>query len=365
MKIQMLKLFCLAITLGISLSANGPEAKALPEASLNVDTVEAAASARHLRVETLIRSRNGFPLTAIAITKSEAAETENQAAIDHVVILPGLTEAAILYLETAIDLIDLGARRVLIVDHRSQGNSGRYLEDSFRVHALHFSEYVDDIEFWLNEAAALAPRVALIGHSMGGGILARYLQTKPHPRVAAAVLSAPMLEIHQSALFGFSPENALRLFRGICLVPAACRQFAGTFGVRPPGWRLPFEAQKITASRQRYETAQGFFDRYPHLETAGPTNSWVAAAIELGLAIGAEKTPIEIPIQIFTAETENFVSTRAIATFCGKQRACRNDQLLGTWHSLFSESDSARDTMLRGIARFLQLSGGRSLHGVH
>ncbi len=57
-----------------------------------------------------------------------------------------------------------------------------------------------------------ADRVVLVGASMGGGIIASYLQHTPsHPRVAGLVLDAPMLDLGETVSYGAS-QRPLPLF---------------------------------------------------------------------------------------------------------------------------------------------------------
>jgi lysophospholipase len=82
-------------------------------------------------------------------------------------------------------------------DHRGHGRSG-----GVRGHVARFGEYVDDFEAFRRHVEpsipAALPRV-LLGHSMGGLIALRYLQTHPEAPFRAAVLSAPLLAAHVRA----------------------------------------------------------------------------------------------------------------------------------------------------------------------
>lgn len=66
-------------------------------------------------------------------------------------------------------------------------------------HIDSFAEYLDCIETWLQAAERLTDqgRVALVGHSMGGLIVARYLQERAlrHQQLVGAAVSSPCLRL--------------------------------------------------------------------------------------------------------------------------------------------------------------------------
>jgi alpha-beta hydrolase superfamily lysophospholipase len=107
-----------------------------------------------------------------------------------VLVSHGLGEHGGRYARLAAALVVHGIS-VYAVDHRGHGRSG-----GVRGHVSRFSQYTDDFEAFRRhvegEAPADVPRV-LLGHSLGGLIALRYLQTHPGAPFAAAVLSAPLL----------------------------------------------------------------------------------------------------------------------------------------------------------------------------
>jgi alpha-beta hydrolase superfamily lysophospholipase len=104
----------------------------------------------------------------------------------------GLGEHAGRYARLAGDLAGHGIA-VWAPDHRGHGTSG-----GPRGHAARFDDFARDFEAFRVEAAGLLPRVPLFlyGHSLGGLIALRYLQTHPSHPFRGAVLSAPLLGFH-------------------------------------------------------------------------------------------------------------------------------------------------------------------------
>ncbi|MEO6397816.1 MAG: lysophospholipase [Tepidiformaceae bacterium] len=85
----------------------------------------------------------------------------------------------------------LNARGYVVeaLDLRGHGRS-----DGVRVHVYSFNEYLDDLRRFLANVEERNPGlpVALLGHSMGGGIAALYVVVR-RPKLAGVILSGPAL----------------------------------------------------------------------------------------------------------------------------------------------------------------------------
>jgi alpha-beta hydrolase superfamily lysophospholipase len=79
---------------------------------------------------------------------------------------------------------------VLAFDNRGFGQSG-----GRRAHVDSFDQYLDDVEDVLARRRLLGVPVVLMGHSLGGLIVATYLTTS-RPQPDLAILSAPALAAH-------------------------------------------------------------------------------------------------------------------------------------------------------------------------
>lgn len=101
-------------------------------------------------------------------------------------VVHGACEHGGRYVEFSQAATDRGWR-VLVPDHRGHG-----LSTGVRVHVGTFDEYVDDLRL-LGRHFSLDPRQSVVvGHSMGGLIVARLLQS-PGDRFAACCLLSPFL----------------------------------------------------------------------------------------------------------------------------------------------------------------------------
>lgn len=108
------------------------------------------------------------------------------------VILPGFTEYIEAYFETIRDLLAAGIA-VFAMDWPGQGGSGRYLADPEKAHAWGFEAHVAALRRFLETVVLPAETpgpLTLVGHSMGGQLVTRFLEEVPGIADAAA-LSAP------------------------------------------------------------------------------------------------------------------------------------------------------------------------------
>ena len=109
-----------------------------------------------------------------------------------VVLIHGQAEHCGRYEHVADALNDAGYN-VFAGDLPGHGRSG-----GLRGHIDRFGDYVDRVESWVADARALQPNAPLflLGHSVGGLIAARFLQTSPLAREAAgAALTSPAFRL--------------------------------------------------------------------------------------------------------------------------------------------------------------------------
>jgi lysophospholipase len=104
------------------------------------------------------------------------------------IIVHGACEYGQRYDRVARTLAELGWN-VLIGDLRGHGRSG-----GVPTHVERFDQYLDDLDVIRKHFRPAPERTALLGHSTGGLISIRYLQTRPHI-ASALVLMCPLLAL--------------------------------------------------------------------------------------------------------------------------------------------------------------------------
>jgi lysophospholipase len=108
---------------------------------------------------------------------------------------------------------------IIAGDLRGHGQSG-----GTPTHLDHFGQYLDDLDAVWSHFDLVPERTAVLGHSLGGLVAARFAQTRPD-RLAALVLSSPLLA------FGMRVPRLKRTLGRMCLLVAPRTRFRTT--VRP------------------------------------------------------------------------------------------------------------------------------------
>ena len=114
------------------------------------------------------------------------------------VIIHGLSENSDLFLESAIQYA-LNGFDVHLIDLRGFG-----LSAGVRMAQNKISDYHHEISALLKEVNPVLP-LFIYGHSMGGLSIATYLTNNPNLNIAGVVMSAPLLEFHDS--FGMDSKK--------------------------------------------------------------------------------------------------------------------------------------------------------------
>lgn len=139
-----------------------------------------------------IREELSMPLEDGGVLHAELYE--QQSATRAVIVLHGYTESGEKFREMTWYFLQSGFN-VYAIDHRGHGKSARSVEETWLTHVDHFSDYVNDLEAFMDHV--VLPRtknlpLCLYAHSMGGAVGGMTLQRHPK-RFARAVLTAPMI----------------------------------------------------------------------------------------------------------------------------------------------------------------------------
>ena len=260
----------------------------------------------------------------------------------------------------AYDLFHCGYD-VVIVDHRGQGRSGRLLADTHRGHVVNFADYVDDFEqLWQREVESRGYRQRFaLAHSMGGAILAQFLQRRPQAFDAAA-FCAPM--------FGIQLPMPVWLADRILDWAESRPAIRDYYAVGTGQWRpLPYVVNVLTHSRERYRRSLRYYADYPELQVGGPTYHWVRESIRAGRQIIAQAGEITTPLLLLQAGEERVVDNRSHQAFV---RLCQTRGALakglpwvinGARHEILFERDAMRAEALNAILRFFAQHLGGAL----
>ncbi len=230
-----------------------------------------------------------------------------------IVICHGYTEYSEKFHELIYYFLKNGYQAA-VYDQRGHGRSMREYKDRQVVHIADFETYVSDLHHFVHEIVIpkMEPekgRLFVFGHSMGGAVAARYIETYPDD-FDRAVLSAPMMGIRFD---DYTEEEALDYLT---------EQFeAGKAEERVPFMPLfnpnqTFESS-LASSKARFEYYQGIRCANPEYQTGSATCSWAYEAVKVGkkLLEDEEIAKIRIPVIIFAAQGETKVSEESQAEF--------------------------------------------------
>jgi lysophospholipase len=264
--------------------------------------------------------------------------------IGALVISSGRTESYLKYAELAYELRDVGVS-IYIMDHRGQGFSGRMLDDPQKGYVYDFSDYVADFGTFMDSVVMATPHAKVLGlaHSMGGPILASYLEQQPGT-FDAVVLSSPMMEINA----GWLSETAAWA--------AAEAATAIGFGEHYAIGKGPYNAaaaNDVSHSATRYAVNSDFVAAHPEIALGGPTYRWVEQAVEGERAArGDAAGSIDAPILLLQSGADQIVMPGGQETFCFNAPDCRLQTIDGAGHELVQERDDLRVQALDAMSAF-------------
>ncbi len=255
------------------------------------------------------------------------------------------------YDEVGREWRDLGFQ-VFALEWRGQGLSDRPLGNRQKCHIDDYTTHVGDLEAWLEAVVtprSVGPRV-IFGHSMGGLIALQVLLDRPD-RFAAAVLTAPMVDINTAPW----PKRLARL-----LAQAACTLGYGNayvFGATDyhPAVEAAFEGNRVTADPERFRRIHDGYRSNPKLIVGGVTFGWLAASFRAQLALLRPQTlaRISTPVLVLIAGEDRLIPRRALVRLGHELPAGKVAEYPEARHDLLAERDGIRDQVWRDIRNFL------------
>ena len=253
-----------------------------------------------------------------------------------VVLSPGRSEPIEKYFEVVRELTGRGFF-VLVHDWRGQGLSVRMLKDPMAGHARGWRTFLSDYRRLLEAFKTRLPRPWFaLGHSMGGAMVALAL-AEGETRLAAAVLSAPMLGLHLGRL---KPGHALWLSGLISLVGRG-----GTYAAPAiDPFDESFDGNVLTHDERRYDLFRKQLRACPEARISGPTFGWVLFALALCARVrGARRIDrLEIPLTLVLAEKERLCDNPAARALAERAPQGRWIEIPGAFHEILMETDERR-----------------------
>lgn len=247
-----------------------------------------------------------------------------------IVISHGFTESIKKFSESIYYMLQAGYS-VWGPDHRGHGRSIRHNDNPYVVHALHFSDYVQDLvhltESLVKPASGSLP-LYLYGHSMGGCIGG--LTIEEHPDLfRRAVLTSPMLGL------SFALPTPI-MFAGASLMGLGEKKKNPLHPVDSFASEPNFAASCDSSEcRYLYYFHKQQEDKF--LQTSSPSIGWGLEAVKACYRVTSKRQTgkIRIPVLLLQAGEDTVVKNSAQNLFASRVPTCRFSVIPGMKHELY------------------------------
>ena len=271
--------------------------------------------------------------------KNYAAEMQNE--------IHGFTEFAEKFREMAYYFVKNGYN-AFALDNRGHGHSYRMKGSIETVRLNNFSDYIEDLDVFVNKIVKPHNNLPLhvFSHSMGGGIAARYIQVH-NDTFDKAILSSPMI----CAQTGAPVPLAKKLMKTVSAL--------GLKNVSVPGMcKFKPDATYENSSDTCKERFEYFLTKRRNNEcyrTAGPSFGWVNEALKLtdDLLDDNNCRNIKSKVLIFQPESDNRVISSYQNTFADKINDAKIVYIKGSKHEIFGTTNDVMQGYIEKIFEFL------------
>lgn len=264
----------------------------------------------------------------------------------------GFSENAEKYREIAYYFVQM-RYHVFIPEHCGHGLSYRLTDDLSLVHIDRFERYVDDLQHVAERIRQRYPSLPLylFGHSMGGGIAAALCAKDPW-LLDRLILSAPMIRPSTGKCPWILAEASARL---------GCMKGKGQQYLpdgHPYEERSSFESSGA-ASAARFDYFEEIRFQQDFYHTCSASYGWLREAARLHHSLQAKAwRRISIPVLVFQAEEEQWVSSKEIELFARKiagrkKTGIRLVRVPDSRHEIYLSRDRILRRYLRRISDFI------------
>lgn len=299
-------------------------------------------------IANLWRSREEGYLKSFDKTKlywMKLTSPENSKAV---VVVNGRIECCSKYQELFYDLFQQGYD-VYSFDHRGQGLSERLIDDTEMGYVGEFEDYVKDLDIVVRHFdLGTYEKSYLLGHSMGGNITTRYLQT--HDSIFdAASLSAPMYGVnlpwHLKPIATLLGQVLTAVYPKPTFAPGQATYTA-----------KPFKGNFLSQSEVRYRWFRDWYEEHPELKIGGASTRWVWQGLMACKQCHLMTRHLKTPLLVMQAGDDQIVSNQAQVLFMKKlaktHSQCAFKIIHGAKHELLFEQDEYRNQALETTFNF-------------
>ena len=284
---------------------------------------------------------------------------ENGKSKGEVVLFHGYTEGITKFYECIYYFLKEGYD-VSMMEHRGHGRSYKMIKDRFKVLLPSENDMLEDMHYFVTEivrgkddAGAARKPLYLYGHSMGGGLGARFIEEWPD-LFDRAVLSSPMLELNG----GNTPKWLTALIARVVIAAGKGEQLIpGAVPFDPENKEGDFE-NSCASSRERYAWYQKYQLSHPDYQTSATT--WITALtfyrITKDAAAAAKLAAVKHPVMIFQADDDSMVSDGGQNRFVSQIPAGLGSlkRIPGSRHEIYRSTSDVLEKYWPAVFDFLE-----------
>ena len=302
-------------------------------------------------VDVVRRGSFASPVDGIEI---EFAAFNEEAGGDKVKVcfLTGWDESFLKYGELIQDVLEANPKAsIYTMDHRSQGLSGRLVDDPQLTYVENYEDYVADVVHFIENVVKPDPGtggVLLFGHSMGG-LISLVTAMKRPDLVGRLVLTSPMLRMkadmpHSLALFVANLGAKLGL----------SKKWAP--GQGHVAKSLEQAKRELTTDRKRWQEYIDIRRKFPIIAMGGMSFNWVGTMIRMQNVIRYDpdyvRKNLKCPTLLMHGDLDVFVVNKAFDELFEAAPTLHLMKFLGTYHEIHFERDPARRVVVDSLNEF-------------
>ena len=272
-----------------------------------------------------------------------------------IVIVPGNQESMEKYFEFIHDLNpqELGYR-IFIYDPFGQGESGRDLPDSKKMHSVGFGRDIADLTAFM-ENIVLPQHISrypliMIGHSKGAHFLMRYLAYSDDP-VTKAVLIAPLLGINT----GIVPSFIIRFLVFILYSLGFSTRYIPGAPQWQENWQIKISSDPLSSDPKRGMVRHLWSIKRAKQRMSAVTIGWLYHAFQSMDYLNQAQVlkQITIPCLMVTPLGEKVVSVARQKRAAKIMPDCRQILIPKARHDIWMERDEMRTPFIKAIKEFI------------
>lgn len=291
---------------------------------------------------------SGFEVDVIEVIEGLEIRTavwkvESESTKGTIVIFNGFTEFIEKYYETIGDFKNLGWN-VVAFDWRGQGLSSKLLLEKDKGYIEDFNQFLTDADFVYEQKIKDLPEPhCLLGHSMGGHLALREVQTNPD-RYYKAVLCAPMQSI--SGLKTPVLSKVATFFKIL--------GFGQSYVIGGKDGNPNKTHERLTSDIKRFKKWSSIFKKQPRLLMGSATWTWSkAAAISMSYSMQVDQVKkVKIPVYLASAKSDVVVNEETHEALDDINPLIQVVPYESARHEILTESNPMRDKFINDIDLF-------------